>query len=62
VSGPSATLPDEVAKTRTEDRVDVLMWSDCRITISELFSVKGDGKAAGMVITRELGYEKVCVK
>jgi hypothetical protein len=34
VTGPSAVLPDAVETTKTKDKVDVLIWNDCRITIS----------------------------
>jgi hypothetical protein len=40
----------------------VLIWNDCSITTSELFTVKWNGKAAGMAITRERGYRNVCAK
>ena len=62
VTGPSAALPDAVATTRTKDKVNVLIWNDFRITISKLFTVKANGKAAGMTITTELVCRKVCAK
>jgi hypothetical protein len=59
---PAEAMPSSVATTETKDKVDVLIWNDCRITISEMFTVKGNGKAAGKAITRELVYRKVCAK
>jgi hypothetical protein len=50
-SGRTATA----ATKKTKDKVDVLIWNDCRITISEQLTAKGNGKAAGMAIVRELG-------
>ena len=60
--GPAAALPVAVAKTKTKDKFGVLIWNDCIITTSELFTVKGNGKASGMAITIERGYRKVCAK
>jgi hypothetical protein len=62
VRGPAAALPPAVSKTKTKDKFGVLIRNDCRITTSELFTLKGNGKEAGMAITRERGYRKVCAK
>jgi hypothetical protein len=56
VTGPAAADLTRL-RQRRPDKVDVLIWNDCLIPISELFTAKGNGKRADISSSDNMDVE-----